>query len=95
MMCDTHQHILSSAHTAIVLPDDDVHYGVTGDYANCTHYFPRQPNSYAVCLNNASGLNRGEINAANLQQGVMKRLMSNPKFAQLKISLARFIADLD
>ncbi len=32
------QRILSSAHTAIVLPAADAHYGVHGDYANCAHY---------------------------------------------------------
>ena len=91
---DEQQHILSSAHTAIVLPDDDTHYGKRGDYANCTHYFPEQPTHYAACLRNDSAMNRGEINPANLQQGVIKRLMTNPKFAELKISLLKFIESL-
>jgi esterase/lipase len=92
---DEQQHILSSAHTAIVLPDDDAHYGKSGDYANCTHYFPEQPTHYAACLRSDIAINRGEINPDNLQQGVMKRLMSNPKFAQLKTSLTEFIASLN
>lgn len=95
VMRDAQQHILSSAHTAIVLPDDDAHYGKNGDYVNCTHYLPDQPAHYATCLRNDSAINRGEINPNNLQQGVMKRLMSNPKFAQLKQSLMEFIAGLD
>ncbi len=92
---DESQHILSSAHTAIVLPDDDAHYGAAGNYANCVHYFPEHPAHYATCMRNDRAINRGEINPENLQQGVMKRLMSNPKFAELKISLRKFIEGLD
>jgi esterase/lipase len=95
VMCDTQQHILSSAHTAIVLPDDDTHYGVTGEYANCTHYFPQDTSHYQACLKPTHEINRGEITAQNLQQGVLKRLMTNPKFSELKISLTQFIAGLD
>ncbi len=94
LMHDTAQHILSSAHTAIVLPDDDAHYGAAGNYANCAHYFPDHPTNYASCVRNAPTINRGEINPENLQQGMMKRLMTNPKFAQLKISLRKFIESL-
>jgi len=95
VMRDEQQHILSAAHTAIVLPDDDTHYGATGDYANCGHYFPDQPSNYAACLRSDIAINRGEISPYNLQQGVMKRLMSNPKFAELKLSLRKFIESLN
>ena len=95
VMRDSHQHILSAAHTAIVLPDDDAHYGATGDYANCVHYFPHDASSYQACLKSAPSINRGEINAVNLHHGILKRLMTNPNFPALKISLAKFIAQLD
>ncbi|NNM80711.1 MAG: hypothetical protein HKM01_09740, partial [Gallionella sp.] len=41
--------ILSSAHTAILLPAADAHYGVHGDYANCAHYYPDQIEKYIAC----------------------------------------------
>ncbi|MEQ1555649.1 MAG: alpha/beta fold hydrolase [Gallionella sp.] len=92
---DESQHILSSAHTAIVLPDDDAHYGAAGNYANCVHYFPDQLANYQACLNPASTHYRGEINHKNLQQGVLRRLMTNPKFSELSVSLQQFIEQLN
>ncbi len=94
LMRDEAQRILSSAHTAIVLPDDDAHYGATGDYANCVHYFPDQQARYQACINRATSAYRGEVNTENLQRGVLRRLMSNPHFSELTISLQQFIARL-
>ncbi len=50
------QKILSSAHTAIVLPADDAHYGMAGDYANCIHYFPGDREKYAACKQQAKDI---------------------------------------
>jgi esterase/lipase len=85
------QKILSSAHTAIVLPSEDTHYGVEGSYSNCHHYFPCDMEKYEMCVKYPQRMLQGEITAENLRAGVMKRLMFNPNFELLKISLQKFI----
>ena len=86
--------ILSSAHTAIVLPPDDPHYGLQGEYHNCTHYHPHDMQKYAMCMTHPGQILQGEINAANLQSGILRRLMVNPHFAQMEDSMRHFIAEL-
>jgi hypothetical protein len=88
------QHILSSAHTAIVLPADDVHYGLKGAYSNCLHYYPGDMNSYAACMQNPEPVLQGEITEPNLKAGLLRRLMYNPNFAALQNSMRRFIENL-
>ena len=89
------QRILSSAHTAIVLPPDDTHYGPDGDYSNCIHYFPDDMDKYNACINRSTEIFQGEITARNLGTGTVRRLMYNPNFASLKISLQKFIGSLN
>jgi esterase/lipase len=86
--------LLSSAHTAIVLPPEDTHYGLDGSYSNCHHYFPHDMEKYNACLKNVGTVAQGEITPENLHSGVMKRLMFNPNFALLKISMQKFIEGL-
>jgi hypothetical protein len=88
------QKILSSAHTAIVLPPDDPHYGAIGNYSNCIHYYPQDPEKYAACCSNGSEVWQGEVTERNLKVGLMRRLMYNPNFSALKLSMQRFLADL-
>jgi esterase/lipase len=88
------QKILSSAHTAIVLPPDDPHYGAMGNYSNCIHYYPQDPEKYAACCSNGGEVWQGEVTERNLSVGVMRRLMYNPNFSALKRSMQRFLADL-
>ena len=88
------QKILSSAHTAVVLPPDDPHYGAEGDYSNSIHYYPGDMEKYEACNNNHGEVLLGEITEANLKAGVLQRLMYNPNFAALKISMKRFIENL-
>ena len=85
------QKILSSAHTAIVIPPDDRHYGLEGDYSNCVHYYPEEMENYAACLNHPEQDFQGEITAKNLKAGILRRLTYNPNFAALKDSMQRFI----
>lgn len=87
------QHILSSAHTAIVIPPQDAHYGETGEYVNCLHYFARDDERYAACLS-ANGAWLGEVTPQNLQHGLLRRLMFNPHYAQMEIALREFIERL-
>lgn len=88
------QKILSSAHTAIVVPPEDGHYGVAGNYSNCVHYYPHDTEKYAACLKHPGEDWQGEITGKNLQAGILRRLMYNPNFAALKVSMKRFIGDL-
>lgn len=86
--------ILSSAHTAIVLPPEDAYYGAAGVYANCIHYYPGDIEKYEACNNGEPGVLQGEITEANLRAGMLRRLMYNPNFAALKVSMKRFIDSL-
>ena len=88
------QKILSSAHTAIVIPPEDTHYGATGEYSNCVHYYPDDMEKYAACLRNPAADLQGEITDKNLAAGILRRLMYNPNFAALKDALRRFIDGL-
>lgn len=88
------QKIAGSAHTAIMLPPEDAYYGVSGEYANCSHYYPDDMEKYAACLNHPELALLGEITAKNLRSGMLRRLMYNPNFDALKISLQRFIEGL-
>jgi len=86
------QRIISSAHTAIVLPPDDPHYGAAGEYVNCQHYYEDDLEKYGACKNGE--VLQGEITETNLKTGILRRLMYNPNHAALEISMKRFIDSL-
>lgn len=88
------KHILCSSHTAIVLPPEDAHYGVSGGYANCLHYLPHDPQGYAACMAQTKEVWHGEIHSRNLKQGLVRRLMYNPHYAAMEDSLKQFIERL-
>ncbi len=88
------QRILSSAHTAIVMPPEDKHYGVAGEYSNCVHYYPGDMEKYTACIKHPEQDFQGEVTEENLAAGILRRLMYNPKFAALKVSMQRFIDKL-
>lgn len=87
------QKILSSAHTAILLPPSDAHYGINGTYASCLHYYPKEMERYRACKSRG-GNYLGELTEANLKNGTMQRLMFNPHFDSLKASLNKFVGTL-
>ncbi len=88
------QKILSSAHTAIVIPPEDTHYGIAGEYSNCVHYYPHEMEKYAACLKHPEQDFQGELTEQNLKTGILRRLMYNPNFAALKVSMQGFIDKL-
>ncbi len=88
------QKILSSAHTAIVMPPEDGHYGAAGEYSNCMHYYPDDMEKYAACIQHPEQDFQGEVTGENLNAGILRRLMYNPNFAGLKVSMRRFIDKL-
>ena len=92
------QKILSSAHTAVVLPPEDPHYGLGGTgttgYSNCVHYYPAEMEKYNLCNERPTEVMQGEITAKNLNVGTLRRLMYNPNFTALKASLKQFIDGL-
>lgn len=83
--------ILGFAHTAILQPADDPHYGEHGEYSNCLHYYPDDMEKYEACLRHRRDSWQGEITEGNLQAGLLRRLTYNPHFAGLMASLQRFI----
>ena len=88
------QKILSSAHTAILVPAEDEHYGIDGDYANCVHYYPEDMDKYEACKQHPKAYCLGEVTEKNLEAGILRRLMYNPNFAGLRKSLSLFINNL-
>lgn len=85
--------IISSAHTAIVLPPDDTHYGAAGSYASCLHYYPKTMDKYRQCMEKKEDY-FGEVTESNLKKGVIRRLTYNLDFNTLKVSLIKFIESL-
>lgn len=88
------QKILGSAHTAILIPADDEHYGYDGEYVNCLHYFPDDMEKFNECKKNPKNCWQGEATEANIKAVTLRRLMYNPHFAELKNSLRKFIDQL-
>lgn len=88
------QGVLSSAHTAILLPSSDEHYGTQGDYVNCVHYFPEHMDKYIACKKSHATSWLGELTEKNLQTGIVRRLMYNPNFGAMINSLRQFMNKL-
>ena len=85
--------ILSSAHTAVVMSPDDAHYGETGEYANCLHYFAQDDEHYSACLASQTAW-LGEVTPNNLKYGLLRRLMYNPHYAEMETAMQNFIERL-
>lgn len=85
------QRILSSAHTAIVIPPEDEQYGAAGGYENCLHYLPHDKEGYNACRARAAEVWHGEVHEKNLRRGVLRRLMYNPHYAEMEASMRRFM----
>lgn len=88
------QHILSSAHTAVVMSPQDPHYGVAGEYVNCLHYDEQDKALAARCASEKETPWLGEISSANLHKGLLRRLTFNPYFAEMERSMQQFIERL-
>jgi esterase/lipase len=84
------QKILGSAHTAIMVPFNDEHYGFDGEYASCAHYYPDDIEKYIECTNNPRECWQGEATEENMKAVTLRRLMYNPHFAELEFSLRKF-----
>jgi len=86
--------ILGSAHTALVLPPGNDHYGDVGNYANCLHYYaPKLLVKYRQCKDRKEDY-LGEITEENLKKGVVRRMMYNANFDALLARMTSFIATL-
>lgn len=86
--------ILSSAHTAIVMPPDDPHYGASGDYANCLHYCGKDGERYRACLTQPQDAWLGEVAPQHLGPRLLRRLTYNPHYAAMEASMQKFIEEL-
>ncbi|MDX8380155.1 MAG: alpha/beta fold hydrolase [Gallionella sp.] len=87
--------ILSYSHSSIIIPATDTHYGESGEYCNCLHYYPDDMEKYTACIEHPENANRGEITPKNLAIGLLRRLTYNPRFAQLETIMAQFINKLN
>ncbi|MBA3022533.1 MAG: alpha/beta fold hydrolase [Gammaproteobacteria bacterium] len=85
--------ILSSAHTAVVMSPDDAHYGESGEYANCLHYFAQDDEHYSACRSSQVAW-LGEVTPQNLKYGLLRRLMYNPQYAAMEAAMRNFIERL-
>ena len=88
------QRILSSAHTAIVMPPEDEHYGANGTYVNCLHYYENDKPSYHACCARGPDTWLGEVTEQGLRHGVVRRLTYNPHYAAMEASMQKFIEGL-
>ena len=88
------QRILSSAHTAIVMPPEDAHYGANGSYVNCLHYYENDKKNYHACCARGPETWLGDVTARNRQRGVVRRLTYNPHYAAMEASMQKFIESL-
>lgn len=89
------QKINSLAHTAIVIPREDGHYGEQGEYSNCHHYYPHDMAKYLACIDQQGDVAQGEITEKTLKQGMpLRRLTYNPHFATMKAAMEQFIDKL-
>ncbi len=87
------QHIVSSAHTAMLIPPNDVHYGAAGDYAFCTTYYGKDPQAYGRCKARAEDM-LGETSKEFLKQGVVRRLTYNPHYEAMIREIDAFLASV-
>lgn len=88
------QHIVSFSHVSLLLPPEDPHYGIAGDYSNCLHYYPEDMEKYAICRGNRPPVLQGEVTERALRGAVLRRLTYNPHFRRLETSLGQFIESL-
>ncbi|MDX8398953.1 MAG: alpha/beta fold hydrolase [Gallionellaceae bacterium] len=86
--------IISSAHTAIVLPAEDTYYGENGEYRNCLHYRANNIEKYEACMHGDEAVVSGEITRKNLHANTVRRLMHNPSFSSLQNAMRQFISRL-
>lgn len=86
------QRILSGAHTALVMPPEDAHYGAQGDYANCLHYVAGDDRKYAACMTRPEWW--GEVLPQYLAHGVLRRLTWNPHYVAMEAAMQTFIEGL-
>lgn len=84
------QGVLSVSHLGIMTPASHLEYGRDGAYRNCGHYYGQENDNWAQCK---AGLRDfyGEVNAENLQQGLVERISFNPFYGALLTSLDGFL----
>lgn len=82
--------IASSAHTAMMMPASDPHYGENGDYALCSIYYRKKPEAYDRCKARDEDI-LGETVDDLLEQGVVRRLTYNPHYELMMEELDAFL----
>lgn len=88
------QRILCFSHPSVVIPETDPHYGISGDYCSCHHYYPLDMEKYTACIEHPEQAAIGELTSSNLETGLLRRLTYNPKFERLETAMQQFIENL-
>jgi hypothetical protein len=77
-----------------MLPREDEYYGESAGNSNCLHYLPDDMVKYQICREQAEDAMQGEITEKNLKNKILRRLMFNPHFHDLKVEMKNFIDKL-
>jgi alpha-beta hydrolase superfamily lysophospholipase len=87
------RHIVSAAHTALIVAPDNPHYGEAGAYAFCTHYYRTHFGDYLRCKSRKEDC-LGEIGRQPDGGQILRRLTFNPWWDQMLEELKGFIERL-
>ena len=82
--------IFDVSHIATTNSPDNPHYGVKGQYRNCSHYIG-EPEKYKSCKQNKQVI-KGEVTAMNLSRDVpLQRLTYNPYYEEMLAAMIIFL----
>jgi hypothetical protein len=87
--------ILDFAHVSILIPPDDTHYGITGEYRSCIHYDKiKDENKWSRCKQNSERVWQGVVSKENMERGVVRRLTYNPLYNDMINYLDQFLNNI-
>jgi hypothetical protein len=82
--------VFDVAHTATTNAPSNPHYGVDGQYRNCSHYI-KEFSRYIACKHSDQVV-KGELTEANLSEHqLVQRLTYNPYYQQMLDSMTKFL----
>lgn len=87
------RHIVSAAHTSLIVSPENPHYGEHGDYCFCTHYYRTDHGDYERCKARHEDY-LGEIGQQVEPHHILRRLTFNPWWEETLDEVKSFIARL-
>lgn len=88
------RNIRSLAHTALLQSPDNLHYGASGSYRFCTHYYRLDRNKYDICKRGEENC-LGEMFDDTEDCPVIRRLTYNPSFDDMLAEMREFLLELE